>query len=121
MKTLWEDELTDLYGRPIRRPVIINGETVMEDGRPIWEALTVKMVCAESLVNHQEGDERHSYADKKRRSTLAKAILKAKQNEDVPVDPKALAELTDRINKGGWHSVITTDVTEMLTAVLQAK
>lgn len=107
--------LTDLYGRHLRRPVIINGEAIKDAaGQQEWEELTVAMVCAESLVNHQEGDEKHSGKDKARRTTLARLILDAEDDSDVPMDAKTLSELIDRINKGGWHSVIVSDVTGML-------
>lgn len=124
MRQSWGLVLSDLYGRPLRRPLTINGETQIntETNMVELEDLTLAKVCAESLVNHIEGDEKHSYADKKRRRDLARRILAATDEDpDVPMDPKGLAELVDRVNKGNWHSVIVTDVCDILSAVLQTK
>ena len=124
MRQSWGFVLCDLYGRPLKRPLTINNEIQMnvETNTPEYEDLTLAKVCAESLVNHIDGDEKHDYKDKKRRRDLARRILAATEEEpDVPIDPKGLAELIDRVNKGGWHSVIVTDVCDMLSAVLQTK
>jgi hypothetical protein len=115
VKQIWGLVLQDLYGRKLKRPVMINGEALRNDkGEMQWEELSLAMVCAESLTNHQEGDEKHTHKDKARRTHLARQIIDAPDDSDIPMDAKTLAELIERVNKGGWHAVIIADVTGML-------